>query len=234
MLYDITDPLRWMAPLGAPSYAPARLIPSAALLTSGSSTTDADHFDTASVNPTAGRLLLAVFCSGQSAAPAVTVSGCGVTWVSEESRPTSSGNRRLTVFRAMGAATAGAITFTVTSGTMLSGIWDIIEIANTNTSGADGAGAVIQSVSQSPVGGQTTITSTLAALEHANNLHVCLAAIEQNALVTKDADFALLSSDSVASSNIGLNSSYAANQVDSTVTFSSAVVATISLEIKAG
>ena len=75
-------------------------------LTSGSSATDATSYATASITPTANKLvLLAVFnrvAAGTANAP--TATGCGLTWVQVATSLGTTALRRLTLFRALGSA----------------------------------------------------------------------------------------------------------------------------------
>lgn len=140
------------------------------------SATDATSYNTASVTPTANRLyLLAVWSrTGITADPnAPTVTGAGLTWVQVATvvyDNTSSSRRRLTVFRAMGAGSAGALTIDFGGQTQTSATWDLTEFDGVDTSGTNGSGAVVQSATNFDGGTTaTSITATLSAFGSVNN-----------------------------------------------------------------
>lgn len=120
----------------------------AALLTSGTDTT-ASHtsITTASVTPTANRLVLLAVFSRATMGTAPTVSGCGLTWVLVAGSHTIDATWPTFLFRAMGAApTAGAITVTFGGGASSNNtIWGVSEFAGVDTTGANGSGAIVQS-----------------------------------------------------------------------------------------
>jgi hypothetical protein len=117
-------------------------------LTSSSSTTSATSHATASVTPTANRLVLAAVVNKIGTAPASTptCSGNGLTWVQVATVPynTNASNlHRLTLFRAMGTSpSAGAITFDYAGTTHTSAGWSVIEFSGVNTTGTNGSGAI--------------------------------------------------------------------------------------------
>lgn len=209
--------------------------PGAALLTSGSSSVDATSIATSAVTPGSNRAVYAAVLGSSSAGDTTpTATGCGLTWVAEESVLVSaSNNRRLTVFRAMGAApTPGAITFSWGATSQLSFAWSVVECDDVETGGASAALATRQSVTATGTG-VVTIAPTLAALEHANNLHLCFVGLSIGTGITPDADFAELSDDGAASAAIRLEAQWAVGQLPCTSTFSSADVGAISLEVVA-
>lgn len=126
---------------------------------------------TASITPGANHLLLVavynVVAAGTANIP--TATGNGLTWVQVATVP-DIGNltRRVTVLRALGASpSAGAVTIDFAGQTQLDIIWDIVDVAGVDTSGADGAGAVVQSATNQV--GTAGITVTLAAFAAATN-----------------------------------------------------------------
>ncbi len=167
-------------------------------------------------------------------AAAPTVTGNGITY--DLVNTINSGNRRLSVLRGMSAApSAGAVTLDFGATSVASVGWSITEFCGVNQTGVNGAGAVVQSVTGLDAGGAaTTLTTTLAALEHANNVHLCAVGLSISSTVTPDADFAEIADDNEVGNNLTLETAWAANQVDCTPTFLAAVVYMISLEVKAG
>lgn len=134
--------------------------------------TDLTVYTTASVSPAANQLLLLTVASQRNSAnptDAVTITGNGLTWVKigTDVCPTGTNGGRITLFRAMGGAPSSG-TITITHGEeMRYCSWQLSEFDNVRTTGANGADAVVQTVT---AGADTqTITATLAAFEHANN-----------------------------------------------------------------
>lgn len=218
-----------------PSTSADRLTISVSALTSGTNTTDATSFATASVSPGSNRAIyLGVLASSSAGDTTPTATGNGLTWVAEDSVVvTASNNRRLTVFRAMGASpSAGAITISWGATTQLSAAWIVVECTNANTSGTNASGATRQSVTNTVATG-TSLTGTLAALDHANNVHLCFLGNDVGS-VTPDADFAELADVGVAGALIRIQASWATNETACTNTFSSGNAGCISLEVKSG
>ena len=141
-----------------------------ALLTSGGTTVDATSFATASITPSANKLVLAaVFAAKTGGSVTPTLSGNGLTWVQVGTDTVSTGVYRTTVFRAMGASpSAGAVTIDFGADTQVRCGWIISEFTNINTSGTNGSGAIVQSVTNTTTTGNSLIV-TLAAFGDANN-----------------------------------------------------------------
>ena len=142
-----------------------------ASLTSGSSGVDASLFTTASITPTANRLVIVVVLSHRTpAGVAPTLSGNGLTYVQIATQTFSTGNaHRITMFRAMGSApTAGAITIEFGEETQNACAWSVFEFDGVDTTGTNGSGAVVQSATNS-ISFDTVLTVTLAAFASANN-----------------------------------------------------------------
>lgn len=119
-------------------------------LTTASDTSNVASISTASISPTAGRLVeVTVLVSAASPAPSVAVSGCGLTWDLVVSN-NDSGQRRAFIFRAVGSPTAGALTFTATGNTPTGWAWSVVEFAGLDTSGTNGSGAVVQTAHGRP------------------------------------------------------------------------------------
>lgn len=138
-------------------------------LTSGSDTTDATSYATASISPTGNNLILACVNSRRASGTVTdaTASGNGITWVKVAS--IAFGVNKLIIFRGMVASpSADAITFSF-SETQTQCNWQIIEFANVDTSGTNGSGAVVQSVTNTG-GSNTASTVTLAALNASTSM----------------------------------------------------------------
>lgn len=117
---------------------------------------------TASVSPTANRLVLAGFFgdTNDGTTPAApTVAGNGGTWVLEDSVTAS--RRGFFLFRTL-IASPSAGTIVATWGTTIrSHAWSVVEYSENDTSGTSGSGAVRQSVTGST--GTAGLSVTLAA-----------------------------------------------------------------------
>lgn len=127
---------------------------------------------TASITPTNSLFyLLSVFAKDLSAAdrtPTATHAG-GLSWVQVAHKAGTNGYN-LTVFRAMKSSglSAGTCGLDFGGNNQAIIVWSIDEFSGTDITGADGAGAVIQSASNSSAGA-TSLTVTLGAFGSANN-----------------------------------------------------------------
>ena len=131
-------------------------------LTSGQSTDARTSYGTAIFNPGANRLVLAFVLNAtaslQSAATP-TLGGNGLTWQQVETVTTGiNGDRRLTCFRAMGAApAAGALTISFGAEQQALCAWSVFEYDGVDTTGANGAGAIAQRTNQAGSGTALTV-----------------------------------------------------------------------------
>jgi hypothetical protein len=149
-------------------------------LTSGTSGTNGLSVATASVSPTANRLVVAVFFGGAVTPANATdpsgVSGAGLTfvkWVSQNNTTTFGLNT--SIWYAMSAApSSGAVTVTYPNTQDLF-LWSLFELDVIDTSGSNGAGAVNSNTAtgQDITGSLTSVTATLAAFADTNNGAVC-------------------------------------------------------------
>lgn len=138
-------------------------------LTSGGTGTDATSFVTASVSPTAGKLVLCnVYVQeGAGTPPVPTLSGNSLTWTNTGDR--TQGAVRVFTFRAVAAnPTSGAITIDFSGNTQSDCMWIVDEIAGLDLGGANGANAIVQTAGNS-TGGATSLTVTLAAFSNTEN-----------------------------------------------------------------
>ena len=175
-------------------------------------------------------LLVGVIATNTQETPSLT--GNGLTWALVTSANVDA-NRRLCLFRALGASpSAGAITITYTS-SQLSCCWSVVQFENVNTTGTSGSGAIVQSDTDTVTAG-TTVTGSLAALEHANNVHAAFVGLDTAASVTVDPQFTELGDDSEVSNAITIESEWALTETSCAPTFASADGAIISVEVKAG
>jgi hypothetical protein len=121
-------------------------------LTQGSSESDSSSYATASISPTADRLVLAFINTVRfdvDVSDVPTLSGAGMTWVlvtSQAYENAGTDRARVTIFRALDASPgSGALTFQYAN-THLRASWGIIEFSGVDTGGADGADAIVQVV----------------------------------------------------------------------------------------
>ena len=208
------------------------------VIDSGRHGADADgptSFLTTSLTPAANTVHYLAVMSGlaSGAATQPTCTGQGLTWTVVETETISP--RRMTVFRACGAApTAGQLTVDFAGQVQTSWQWYLISAAGADTSGSDGAGSVVQATSTSSAAQGTTWASTLSAFGNPKNRHLCFAAQASSAAFTKDASFTacgtLTGETTVALNMIGQE---AANIVTCTSTVANVAVFAISIEVKA-
>lgn len=149
-------------------------------LTSGVDTDGGTSATTASISPTGNALVLCdvVNIDSDFSAPATpTVSGNGLTWVQVATLThVNIGPNdlvRITRFRAMGASPSSG-TVTISCGVNQSAIaYSIYEITGVDTSGTNGSGAVVQTVTNDSADAAVgSLTVTLAAFGSANNMAI--------------------------------------------------------------
>lgn len=157
-------------------------------LTSGSNGADQTRYTTASVSPSANRLIIAFIQNSRGTSPASTptLSGNGLTWVPINTatyRSEGGADRgRVTMFRAMGATpSAGPVTIDFGGVQQKGCTWAIVEFRDVDTSGTNGSGAVAQSARQS-ANDVTSLTITLAAFGSSSNGTAAMFAIKENTL----------------------------------------------------
>lgn len=206
-------------------------------LTSGFSDTDQLTMTTASVSPGSNSLLLlGIAITQPTVTDPTTVVGNGLTWVkvTHIDMGTTGPERRLLLYRSMGASPSSGTIVATWSANITGVVWALIECSNVDTSGTNGSGAVVQSATVASASSVTTQTNTLSAFEHANNVHVAFTHLRATTGVTPDADFAELSNDASTAPANNLESEWAVNQTPCTVTHASSADAMLSAEVKAG
>ena len=209
----------------------------AANLTSGSSTTDASSYTTASITPSANQLILVAVTirnDTSAAAPTPTISGNGLTWVAIDNQ-TMGARQKLTLFRSMGASpSAGVITIDTGGDTQDMASWTVDQFDGVDTSGTNGSGAIVQSAKNSATGA-TSLTVALVAFGSANNAtYGTFAHVVSNEAITQGTGFTELA-DSFAAAVYGTESEWR-NDNDTSVDASwvtSGNAAGIAVEIKA-
>lgn len=139
-------------------------------LAESNSTTDGTSFATASISPSANKLILAFILGDRNANPAAlpSLSGNGLTWVDVNNNNGDGGTVNHSLFRAMGASpSSGAVTIDWGAVTYQSCFWMIVQVDGIDTSGTNGSGAIVQS----KVTNATSAAPTLAfdSATNANN-----------------------------------------------------------------
>jgi hypothetical protein len=144
-------------------------------LTTAQNGSAATSYTTASISPTANRLVLVAVghqvSSGTVNTP--TISGAGMTWTQVATKISSKGTlRRLTVFRALSASPgSGALTIDLGGQSQIRCGWSIAEFDGIDTGGTNGADAIVQSASNDVTdnASTTSLTVTLSAFSHVDN-----------------------------------------------------------------
>lgn len=162
-------------------------ITEAALIGSGS-TANATSYATASYTPTATKLILAHIVNSRSAGTVSTptMTGNSLTWVQISTVTNSAATKRSTWFRAMaGSTSAGTDTIDFAGVTQNNCAWSIFELAGIDTTGTNGSGAIVQSVTGT-ANAVATLSITLAAFGSSGNGAVSGFVIDNNLAVTPD------------------------------------------------
>lgn len=140
------------------------------LLTSGGNTTNTS-FNTASVSPTNGKVILVAVHSRDNSAPysVPTLSGLGMTWTQVATVTTVTvGLNTMTLFRGVANGNTGAITINFATTQSRIG-WGVIELGNVDTGGTNGSNAIVQSATSSNNAGSGSVGPTLSAFSDSNN-----------------------------------------------------------------
>lgn len=157
----------------------------AALLTSGANSTDANSFATASVSPGASRLVdVSVLVTQSGAVPGTpTLSGNGLTYVQVATTPYDTvvtSRARLTRFRALGATpSAGVITIDLGGVTHTGCAWVVMEYDGIDTGGTHGSAAVVQSA-VAAADAVAQIAPVLGSFSNVSNWTSIAAAVDNN------------------------------------------------------
>lgn len=157
-------------------------------LTSGSSTSDASSYNTASFTPTSNALVLvAIYTAdrfGVGTAPTVSsMSGNGGTWAAIDNSLYAGTRERTTIYRTMIASpSAGAATITL-SGTAGACSWSVCEFTGVDTSGTNGSGAIAANTNKN-TSGASPLTLALSAFSDAVNNACYMALTVEDSSVT--------------------------------------------------
>src|SRR6266702_1460528 len=215
-------------------------------LTSGADIDGNSTAATASISPASNNLILVAVNSRTNitADPnQATLTGNGLTWVAIATivwDTTSASRKRITLFRGLGASpTSGAISIDFGGQNQTDVDWVVDQAAGIDTSGANGAGAVVQSATnKDETATSPTLTVTLGAFSNTNNAtYGVLASDGSHTLSSVGAGFSQLATNETQGGGSGIDivSEWKVSN-DTTVdaTFSAnAMLGGIAIEIKA-
>lgn len=179
-------------------------------LTTAISTVDGTSYNTASISPIGGKLILAFFAWAQSTPGTPSVSGNGLTWVQHGSTKVQ-GARAGALFRTMGGTpSSGAVTFTITggSGTPSRAGWSISEFNNVETSGASGANAILQPDKNNSTASGNSLTVTLDAFSSVNNATFGGIVVDGGGAITNGSGFTELGEANDATEGFSVQSQF--------------------------
>lgn len=218
---------------------------SCTLLTSGSSTTNANNYTTASVSPGSNRLILVAATQIRNASSACTtndisgITGNSLTWVhvnrqcfSDAGAPTQT----VEIWRSMGASpSTGTINIAMGGDSQLNAAWAVIECDGVDTGGTNGSAAVVQSAINLAEPG-TSVTATLSAFGSANNATLGAFGVADNLDVTPGSGFTQLAEELVSDggNDTALHVEWkTTNDTSVDASFSSIDAGVVAIEIKA-
>jgi len=120
--------------------------------------------------PATNSLLIAVVMAGRDlGVPSTpTVTGAGLTWTLVQSIANGGSNPAISVFRAMGTPTAGFLNVDFGGVSHDCCVVSVHQFTQVNTSGANGSGAIVQSVTAGPTTG-TSLAAAMAAFNANGN-----------------------------------------------------------------
>lgn len=145
-------------------------------LTTGTDIDGNSTATTASISPSSNQLILLSVTARTNISVDTnqpTVTGDGVTWVLVNDilyDTTSASRKRLSVFRALGTPTSGALTIDYGGQNQTNIAWTVSQFSGIDTSGTNGSGAIVQSITAKDESVTTgTLTVTLGAFSSVNN-----------------------------------------------------------------
>lgn len=137
-------------------------------LTVNGSTSNTNSFNTASISPTANRLVL-VTVTNAFTSNTPTVTGASMTWELAGTYLRSTNDFRISVFRAMSSSPgSGALTISFSSNQTRT-TWSVNQSGADIALGANGANAIVQSVGGETAASNSGLTLNLAAFSNVAN-----------------------------------------------------------------
>jgi hypothetical protein len=175
------------------------MVPTFTSLTASTNNADQASYTTATITPTANRILFAFISNSHlTAAATPTLSGGGVsTWTQIDTVLTNNSAHRVTAFRALTGATptSAAITIDFAAATQTGCAWGIVEVADSVLTGTNGADAVAQSKTQQHASTGTTASVTFTnAWGHDDNRALAGFVLDAGRIVTPGTNFSTVSS----------------------------------------
>jgi len=157
---------------------------------------DADQttYTTASHTPGANALVILIITNthGTSATAISSVTGNSLTWHVQDT-VTNGSTRRTSLVYSMGASpTAGAQTVGFSSITQTKFIWEWVECTGTDTTGTDGSGAILQTITGSCSSCTNPFTLTFANALRSGSASFGGASINSNAVIPAGANYTSL------------------------------------------
>ena len=200
-------------------------------------TTAASSATTASVTLTANRLYLLTVTSRNATVDPNQPTVTNFTQVNTDNYDNAGSQKRITVLRILPAATTtGTLSIGFAAQTQTDIIWILDEFTGMDTSGVNGAGAIVQSVvNQDRTGSGTTLTATLAAFASTANATYGSCGIGNEPITfTPGSGFTTIAQDGSTGNLTGVTEFKNSN--DTTVDFTSSVageLGIIAMEIRA-
>lgn len=140
-------------------------------LTVGQNGADTNSYNTASITPSAGKLIIAT-AGGKALSGAIStcsITGCNLTWTLIQTKVSSDSTQRLSMFRAQGSPTAGALNIAWGSSNMMCQ-WCVAEFSDASLDGTNGSDAIVQYATASHESETNTgLTVTLSAFSSTDN-----------------------------------------------------------------
>lgn len=178
------------------------------------SSTASGPYTTASVSPGANRLVevdVITLTFAFSTPPTVSLSGNSLTYVEVATVifGDDSGSQRITRLRAMGGSpSGGAITITTSGASCIGCIWSVKEADGVDTTGTNGSGAYVQTVTNRTTGASpNSLTGTLSALSDANNATSAVFCNDGGENISPDTGYTEIH-DTVIASTLGLETQW--------------------------
>ena len=135
---------------------------SATLLTAGGTGSATTTFTTASITPSANKLI-GVWVLTDNGTPN-SISGCGLTWVRDV---LDTGLVPVAFFRSLGASPSTG-TLSISLGGNSTGSWIIVEYDGVDTTGTNGSGAIVQTAHTTGAGATSATISLASAITSGN------------------------------------------------------------------
>lgn len=200
---------------------------SVSLISGGASQSNANGtgYTTDSITPPDNQLIIAFIASSANDAATVapTLSGNGLTWVqiATETGTIVGNERRITAFRALGDASAGAVTITFSS-SQDGCAWGFLTASGTDISGTNGSGAIVQNpINSHDTNDATSLTVTMSTFADATNNALVIGVVGgSNEAMTSEAGLTELFDVTHSARNMNMSGAWRTGGADLTPTIS--------------